>query len=90
MKKRKAIRRLNKMRRAGVKAWKKKKNCKWQLSVILFLVPLVCMSSFKGQDSWREICISKGEFIKKEWILRNVHRPFYRIMILTETAISVA
>ena len=68
MKKRKAIRRLNKMRRAGVKAWKKKKNCKWQLSVILFLVPLVCMSSFKGQDSWREICISKGEFIKKEWI----------------------
>ncbi len=68
MKRRKALRRLNKMRRAGIKAWKKKGPCKWQLACILLLMPLLCMSSFREQDNWQEICISKEAFIKKERI----------------------
>ena len=68
MKRRKALRRLNKMRRAGVKAWKKKPSSKWQLASILLLVPLFCVSSFREKDNWQEICITKETFIKKEWI----------------------
>ena len=68
MKRRKALRRLNKMRRAGIKAWKKKRPCKWQLACILLLVSLFCMSSFRKQDNWQEICITEETFIKKEWI----------------------
>lgn len=68
MKRRKALRRLNKMRRAGIKAWKKKRPCKWQLACILLLVPLLCMSSFKEEANWQEICITEETFIKKEWI----------------------
>ncbi len=68
MKRRKALRCLNKMRRMGVKAWKKKRFAKWQLVCVLLLVPLFCVSSFKKQDYWQEICITKETFIKKEWI----------------------
>lgn len=68
MKRRKALRRLSKMRRAGVKAWKKKRPCKWQLACILLLITLFCMSSFRKQDNWQEICINEEIFIKKEWI----------------------
>ncbi len=68
MKRRKALRRLNKMRRAGVKAWKKKRSGKWQLVCILLLIPLFCMSSFREKDNWQEICITEETFIKKEWI----------------------
>ena len=68
MKKRKALRCLKKMRRAGIRAWKKKKNCKWQVCCVLFLVPVLCMSSYKEPGSWQEICISKKVFIKKDLI----------------------
>ena len=68
MKKRKALRCLKKMRRAGIRAWKKKKSCKWQVGCVLFLVSVLCMSSYREQGSWQEICISKKVFIKKDLI----------------------
>ncbi len=68
MKRREAARRIKKMRKAGVRAWKKRRSCKWQLACILLLVPLVTMSSFRKQGRWQEICITKETFIKKEWI----------------------
>ena len=68
MKKRKALRCLKKMRRAGIRAWKTKKNCKWQVGCVLFLVSVLCMSSYREQGSWQEICISKKVFIKKDLI----------------------
>ena len=68
MKKRKALRRLKKMRRAGVRAWKKRRACKWQTGCVLLLVSALCMSSYREPGSWQEICISKEDFIKKERI----------------------
>lgn len=68
MKRRKALRRLKKMRRAGVRAWKKKSPGKWQIGCVLLLVSALCMSSYREAGSWQEICIRKEDFIKKEWI----------------------
>lgn len=35
---------------------------------MLFLVSVLCMSSYREQGSWQEICISKKVFIKKDLI----------------------
>ena len=35
---------------------------------MLFLVSVLCMSSYREQGSWKEICISKKVFIKKDLI----------------------
>ena len=56
------------MRRAGVKAWKKKEPSKWPLACILLLVSVLCMSAFRENGNWQEILISKDSFMKKEWI----------------------
>ena len=66
--KKKSSESLKKMRKAGIRAWKKKKNCKWQVGCGLFLVSVLCMSSYREQGSWQEICISKKVFIKKDLI----------------------
>ena len=35
---------------------------------MLFLVSVLCMSSYREQGSWQEICISKKVYIKKDLI----------------------
>lgn len=35
---------------------------------MLFLVSVLCMSSYREQGGWQEICISKKVFIKKDLI----------------------
>ena len=51
MKKRKAVKQLKKMRKAGVRAWKKKKKKGKMLAFFLFLTPFLFSTSATGQEN---------------------------------------
>ena len=57
MKKRKAVKQLKKMRKAGVRAWKKKKKKGKMLAFFLFLTPFLFSTSATGQENWQGLSV---------------------------------
>lgn len=57
MKKRKAVKQLKKMRKAGVRAWKKKKKKGKMLAFFLFLTPFLFSISATGQENWQGLSV---------------------------------
>lgn len=56
-KKRKAVKQLKKMRKAGVRAWKKKKKKGKMLAFFLFLTPFLFSTSATGQENWQGLSV---------------------------------
>jgi len=65
MKKRKAVKQLKKMRKAGVRAWKKKKKKGKMLAFFLFLTPFLFSTSATGQENWGFLC--HGREKRRSW-----------------------
>ena len=73
--KKKALRCLKKMRRAGIRAWGRRKklqiNGRWAVCCFWYLC-CVC-PSYREQGSWQEICISK-KFIYKKDLIQELYK----------------
>lgn len=71
--KKKSLKMFKEDAKGGNKSLEEEKNCKWQVGCVLFLVSVLCMSSYREQGSWQEICISKKVFIKK-YLIQELYK----------------
>ena len=53
----KGLKQLKKMRKAGVRAWKKKKKKGKMLAFFLFLTPFLFSTSATGQENWQGLSV---------------------------------
>ena len=67
MKKRKAEKQLKKMRKAGVRAWKKKKKKGKMLAFFLFLTPFLFSTSATGQENWQGLSDAMAGKKRRSW-----------------------
>ena len=65
--KRKAVKQLKKMRKAGVRAWKKKKKKGKMLAFFLFLTPFLFSTSATGQENWQGLSVPWAREKRRSW-----------------------